>query len=89
LRDITLPPQLGEAQQRATQASAELSLHQKLRDGDQLRVKELEETILEKGQELQRAQQTVSRLQGQVDEDTGLTGLTVVKCRSFLLKIGF
>ncbi|XP_064833350.1 cingulin-like isoform X1 [Oncorhynchus masou masou] len=61
-----LETELGEAQQRATQASAELSLYQKLRDGDQLRVKELEETILEKGQELQRAQQTVSRLQGQV-----------------------
>ncbi|XP_071029943.1 cingulin-like protein 1 isoform X1 [Oncorhynchus clarkii lewisi] len=61
-----LETELAEAQQRATQASAELSLHQKLRDGDQLRVKELEETILEKGQELQRAQQTVSRLQGQV-----------------------
>ncbi|XP_055721108.1 myosin-14-like isoform X1 [Salvelinus fontinalis] len=61
-----LETELGEVQQRATQALAELSLHQKLRDGDQLRVKELEETILEKSQELQRAQQTVRSLQGQV-----------------------
>ncbi|XP_013994438.2 cingulin-like protein 1 isoform X1 [Salmo salar] len=61
-----LETELGEAQQRATQAIAELSLHQKLRDGDQLRVKELEETILEKGLELQRAQQSVRSLQGQV-----------------------
>ncbi|XP_041753135.1 cingulin-like protein 1 [Coregonus clupeaformis] len=61
-----LETELGEALQKATQASAELSLHQKLRDDALLRVEELEETLLEKGQELQTAQQTVSRLQGQV-----------------------
>ncbi|XP_045076098.1 uncharacterized protein LOC121573373 [Coregonus clupeaformis] len=58
--------ELGEALQKATQASAELSLHQKLRDDALLRVEELEETLLERGQELQTAQQTVSLLQGQV-----------------------
>ncbi|CAB1351951.1 unnamed protein product, partial [Coregonus sp. 'balchen'] len=52
--------------EKATQASAELSLHQKLRDDALLRVEELEETLLERGQELQTAQQTVSLLQGQV-----------------------
>ncbi|KAK6322883.1 hypothetical protein J4Q44_G00076750 [Coregonus suidteri] len=61
--------ELGEALQKATQASAELSLHQKLRDDALLRVEELEETLLERGQELQTAQQTVSLLQGQSKED--------------------
>ena len=62
----SLPPQLEEALQKATQATAELSLQQKLRDDALLRVEEMEESLLERGQELQIAQQTVSRLQGQV-----------------------
>lgn len=58
--------QLGEALQVSTQAAAELSLQQKLREDSELRVEELEESVLEKEQELQRQQALVSRLQGEV-----------------------
>lgn len=58
--------QLGEALQVSTQAAAELSLQQKLREDDKLRVEELEESLLEKEQELQRLQTLVSKLQGEV-----------------------
>lgn len=58
--------QLGDALQASTQASAELSLQQKLRDDSQQRVDELEESLLEKEQEVQRLQALVSRLQGEV-----------------------
>uniref|UniRef100_A0A3P9A581 Myosin tail domain-containing protein n=2 Tax=Esox lucius TaxID=8010 RepID=A0A3P9A581_ESOLU len=61
-----LESELSEALQTSTRASAELSLQQKLRDDAQLRVEELEESLLEKSQELQRAQETVNRLQGEV-----------------------
>lgn len=50
----------------STQATAELSLQQKLREDSELRVEELEESLLEKEQELQRQQVLVSRLQGEV-----------------------
>ena len=50
----------------STQASAELGLEQKLRADALLRVEELEESLLEKTQELQRVQLVVSRLQGEV-----------------------
>ncbi|XP_042158689.1 cingulin-like protein 1 isoform X1 [Oncorhynchus tshawytscha] len=63
-----LETELEEALQKATQATAELSLQQKLRDDALLRVEEMEESLLERGQELQIAQQTVSRLQGQVSD---------------------
>lgn len=58
--------QLAEALQASTQASAEMNLQQKLREDAQHRVDELEESLLEKDQELQRLQNLVSRLQGEV-----------------------
>ncbi|KAI4883037.1 hypothetical protein NFI96_029471 [Prochilodus magdalenae] len=63
-----LETELAEALQEASQANAELSLQQKLRMDDQLRVEELEESILEKDQEVVRLQQIVSRLQGEVSD---------------------
>ncbi|KAL0963235.1 hypothetical protein UPYG_G00351500 [Umbra pygmaea] len=61
-----LESELSESLQTATRATAELSLHQKLRDDAQLRVDELEEIHLEKCQELQKVQEIVNRLQGEV-----------------------
>lgn len=58
--------QLSEALQASTQAAAELSLQQKLREDDQIRMEELEETILEKDQEVQKLQVLVTKLQGEV-----------------------
>ncbi|KAK9532910.1 hypothetical protein VZT92_010271 [Zoarces viviparus] len=58
--------ELDEAVQVSTQATAELSLQLKLRNDSQLRVEELEESLLEKEQELQRLQILVGRLQGEV-----------------------
>lgn len=58
--------QLSEALQVSTQATAEINLQKKLREDAQLRVEELEESLLEKDQELQRHQILVSRLQGEV-----------------------
>ncbi len=52
--------------QEGNQARSELSLQQKLRADDQLRVEELEESVLEKDQELLRLTQIVCRLQGEV-----------------------
>ncbi|XP_034752349.1 cingulin-like protein 1 [Etheostoma cragini] len=63
---LRLETELAEALQISTQATAELSLQQKLRDDGQQRVEELEESLLEKEQELQRLQLLVSRLQGEV-----------------------
>ncbi|XP_037402078.1 cingulin-like protein 1 isoform X4 [Pygocentrus nattereri] len=64
----TLETELAEALQQASQASTELSLQQKLRMDAQMRVEELEESILEKDQEVLRLQQIVSRLQGEVSD---------------------
>ncbi|KAM4634150.1 uncharacterized protein ACJ7VT_009490 [Polymixia lowei] len=61
-----LETELGEVIQASTQAGAELSLQQKLREDALLRVESLEDSLLEKDQELQRVQATVSRLQGEV-----------------------
>ncbi|XP_008322532.1 EH domain-containing and endocytosis protein 1 isoform X2 [Cynoglossus semilaevis] len=58
--------ELSEALQVSTQATAEINLQKKLREDAQLRVEELEESLLEKDQELQRHQVLVSRLQGEV-----------------------
>nr|XP_046232037.1 cingulin-like isoform X4 [Scatophagus argus] len=63
---LRLETELGDALQSSTQAAAELSLQQKLREDSQMRVDELEESLLEKEQELQRLQVLVSRLQGEV-----------------------
>uniref|UniRef100_A0A3B3BBN4 Myosin tail domain-containing protein n=1 Tax=Oryzias melastigma TaxID=30732 RepID=A0A3B3BBN4_ORYME len=63
---LRLETELGDALQNYTQMSTELSLQQKLRDDAQLRVEELEETVLDKDQELQRLQSLVSKLQGEV-----------------------
>ncbi|XP_050928724.1 cingulin-like protein 1 [Lates calcarifer] len=63
---IRLETELAEALQASTQASAEMNLQQKLREDAQHRVDELEESLLEKDQELQRLQNLVSRLQGEV-----------------------
>ncbi|KAA0719674.1 Cingulin [Triplophysa tibetana] len=62
----TLETELADALQECTQARSQLSLHQKLRADAQMRVEELEESILEKDQELMRLTQIVSRLQGEV-----------------------
>ncbi|XP_076019617.1 uncharacterized protein LOC143010914 isoform X2 [Genypterus blacodes] len=61
-----LETELAEALQVSTQAVAELNLHQKLREDAQLRMEELEESMLEKDQELLRLQGLVSRLQEEV-----------------------
>ncbi|XP_060916832.1 cingulin-like protein 1 isoform X2 [Labrus mixtus] len=63
---LRLETELADALQVSTQAAVELSLQQKLRDDVQQRVEELEETLLEKEQELQRLQSIVNRLQGEV-----------------------
>uniref|UniRef100_UPI0037E8D690 myosin-9 n=1 Tax=Semicossyphus pulcher TaxID=241346 RepID=UPI0037E8D690 len=63
---LRLETELSEALQVSSQATAELNLQQKLRDDGQLRVEELEETLLEKEQELQGLQTLVNRLQGEV-----------------------
>lgn len=59
-------PQLAEALQVSSQAQAELSLQQKLREDSELRLEELEESLLEKEQELQRQHALIGRLQGEV-----------------------
>lgn len=58
--------QLGDALLVSTQAATELNLQQKLREDAALRVDELEESLLEKDQELQRLRSLVGRLQGEV-----------------------
>uniref|UniRef100_A0A9J7YDB1 Myosin tail domain-containing protein n=1 Tax=Cyprinus carpio carpio TaxID=630221 RepID=A0A9J7YDB1_CYPCA len=63
---LRLEKELAEALQEGNQARAELSLQQKLRADVQLRMEELEESVLEKDQELLRLTQIVSRLQGEV-----------------------
>lgn len=50
----------------SSQAQAELNLQQKLREDSELRLEEMEESLLEKEQELQRQQSLISRLQGEV-----------------------
>uniref|UniRef100_A0AAY4EHU5 Myosin tail domain-containing protein n=1 Tax=Denticeps clupeoides TaxID=299321 RepID=A0AAY4EHU5_9TELE len=61
-----LETELAEALQSYSQCNAELNLQQKLRADSQHRVEELEESLLEKDQELQRLQQITHRLQGEV-----------------------
>ncbi|XP_043090350.1 cingulin-like protein 1 isoform X1 [Puntigrus tetrazona] len=63
-----LETELADALQDGNQARAELNLQQKLRADVQLRVEELEESVLEKDQELLRLTQIVSRLQGEVTD---------------------
>uniref|UniRef100_A0AAQ6IP71 Myosin tail domain-containing protein n=1 Tax=Anabas testudineus TaxID=64144 RepID=A0AAQ6IP71_ANATE len=63
---LRLETELAEALQASTQAAAELNLQQKLREDTKMRVDELEESLLEKDQELQKQQALVSRLQGEV-----------------------
>ncbi|TRY97125.1 hypothetical protein DNTS_032784 [Danionella cerebrum] len=67
-RDASYAFQLADALQEGNQARAELGLQQKLRADTQLRVEELEESLLEKEQELLRLTQIVSRLQGEVSD---------------------
>ncbi|XP_059398143.1 cingulin-like protein 1 isoform X2 [Carassius carassius] len=63
-----LETELADALQEGNQARAELSLQQKLRADDHLRMEELEESVMEKEQELLRLTQIVSRLQGEVTD---------------------
>ncbi|XP_051960363.1 cingulin-like protein 1 isoform X2 [Xyrauchen texanus] len=65
-RVFRLETELSDALQESNRARADLSLQQKLRADAQLRVEELEESVLEKDQELLRLTQIVSRLQGEV-----------------------
>ncbi|XP_062868081.1 cingulin-like protein 1 isoform X2 [Trichomycterus rosablanca] len=60
--------ELAESLQQSSQMSSELSLQQKLRMDVQLRVEEMEECVLEKEQEVQRLQQIIGRLQGEVSD---------------------
>ncbi|XP_061603362.1 uncharacterized protein LOC133465038 isoform X4 [Phyllopteryx taeniolatus] len=68
LRDtvIRLETELADALQMSSQSSAEFNLQQKLRQDAQLRMEELEESLLEKEQELQKHQALIIRLQGDV-----------------------
>lgn len=50
----------------STQANADMNLQQKLREDAQMRVDELEESLLEKEQEVQKLQILVTKLQGEV-----------------------
>ncbi|XP_068191513.1 myosin-11 [Antennarius striatus] len=63
---IRMDAELSEALQTATQATAELNLQQKLREDSQLRVDELEESLLGKEQEVQKLQVLIDKLQGEV-----------------------
>ncbi|KAK1803739.1 hypothetical protein P4O66_021142, partial [Electrophorus voltai] len=63
-----LETELAEVLQQSSQASAELNLQQKLRMDTQMRVEELEESMMEKDQEVLRLQQLTSRLQGEVSD---------------------
>ncbi|KAF0031256.1 hypothetical protein F2P81_015811 [Scophthalmus maximus] len=63
---LRLESELGDALLVSTQAATELNLQQKLREDAALRVDELEESLLEKDQELQRLRSLVGRLQGEV-----------------------
>ncbi|XP_039523985.1 cingulin-like protein 1 isoform X2 [Pimephales promelas] len=63
-----LETELAESLQEALQARTEQSLQQKLRADAELRVEELEESVLEKDQELLRLTQIVCRLQGEVTD---------------------
>uniref|UniRef100_A0A9J7Z950 Myosin tail domain-containing protein n=1 Tax=Cyprinus carpio carpio TaxID=630221 RepID=A0A9J7Z950_CYPCA len=63
-----LETELADALQEGNQVRAELTLQQKLRADVQLRVEELEESVLEKDQELLHLTQIVSRLQGEVTD---------------------
>lgn len=58
--------QLVDALQVVSQANAERNLQVKLREDTQLRVDELEESLLEKEQEINKLQALVARLQGEV-----------------------
>ncbi|XP_036383659.1 cingulin-like protein 1 isoform X2 [Megalops cyprinoides] len=63
-----LEAELVVALQASSQAAAELSLQKKLRADALQRVEQLEDSLMKKTQELQRAQQTVTRLQGEVSD---------------------
>lgn len=65
-----LCPQLSEALQASTQIQAELSLQQKLREDSELRLEEMEDSLLEKDQELQGQLLLINRLQGEVRRRT-------------------
>ncbi|KAM8828752.1 uncharacterized protein AB9W97_004549 isoform 2-T6 [Spinachia spinachia] len=65
---LRMESELSEALLVSTQAAAQLSLQQKLREDSERRVEELEESMLEKDQELQRLQTVVGRLHGEVSD---------------------
>ncbi|XP_023667466.1 uncharacterized protein [Paramormyrops kingsleyae] len=65
---LRLEAELGDALKAASQSAIELSLQQKLKNEAQLQVEELEESLLENTQELDKAQQIVRRLQGEIAE---------------------
>ncbi|KAG9331531.1 hypothetical protein JZ751_018934 [Albula glossodonta] len=65
---LHLQAELAMALQSSNETTAELVLQRGLRNEAQLKVKELEHNLTEKTEELQRAQQTVTRLQGEVSE---------------------
>ncbi|KAL4005071.1 hypothetical protein ACER0C_004784 [Sarotherodon galilaeus] len=63
---LRLETELGEAMAVSTQANADMNLQQKLREDAQMRMDELEESLLEKEQEVQKLQILVTKLQGEV-----------------------
>lgn len=63
---LRLEAELVDALQVVSQANAERNLQVKLREDTQLRVDELEESLLEKEQEINKLQALVARLQGEV-----------------------
>ncbi|KAJ8415625.1 hypothetical protein AAFF_G00426050 [Aldrovandia affinis] len=65
---LHLEAELGLALQTSGQTAAELSLHRDLHDNTERTVEKMEESLMEKTKELQRAQQTLTRLQGEVSE---------------------
>ncbi|KAJ0057634.1 hypothetical protein NL108_011575 [Boleophthalmus pectinirostris] len=63
---LRLEDELAEALQMASQSTAERNLQMKLREDTQLRVDELEESLLAKQQEIDKLQILVTKLQGEV-----------------------
>ncbi|KAJ8338834.1 hypothetical protein SKAU_G00356200 [Synaphobranchus kaupii] len=61
-----LETELGEASHVSSQVTAEMTLHEKLKQEAEGRVEELEETLMEKNMELQKLQLLVNRLQAEV-----------------------
>ncbi|KAG7247240.1 hypothetical protein CRUP_002009, partial [Coryphaenoides rupestris] len=76
-----LEEELGDAMLLSSQAGAELNLQQKLREDAQLRVEELEESHLEKDQELQRVSGKLSDKEQTLEEEIQLRERLQLQCK--------